>query len=67
MGSIMAVGVAVSNAILLVSFAQKHLKGDVGRDAAVEGVRAGFGRPDDRVRNDRRHGAVALGLGEGGE
>lgn len=69
MGSIMAVGVAVSNAILLVAFADKHLKeGMSAKDAAVAGVRG-------RVRPILMTGCamiagmvpMALGLGAGGE
>ena len=70
MGAIMAIGVAVANAILLVTFAERHRR--------EEGADAGRGRrrgcsgpapsdPDDQLRHDRRHGPDGPGLGEGGE
>ncbi len=45
MGSIMAIGVAVANAILLVTFAEQHRReeGAEAARAAVEGARAGSG------------------------
>lgn len=69
MGAIMAVGVAVSNAILLVTFASRGwASGLTPRDAAVRAAR-------DRVRPILMTSAamiagmlpLALGLGEGGE
>ena len=46
MGSIMAIGVAVANAILLVTFAERHRReeGAEAGQAAVGGPRAGSGR-----------------------
>ena len=47
MGAIMAVGVAVANAILLVTFAERgrRRRGRLGREAAVDGgAAAGCGR-----------------------
>ena len=70
MGAIMAIGVAVANAILLVTFAEQHRR----EEAAGAGQGRGRGRPgtaaadpDDQLRHDRRHGADGAGLGEGGE
>ncbi|WP_165252028.1 efflux RND transporter permease subunit [Paludisphaera soli] len=69
MGAIMALGVAVANAILLVTFAERErLAGASARDAAVRGVR-------DRLRPILMTSLamiagmapMALGLGEGGE
>ncbi len=69
MGAIMAVGVAVANAILLVTFAERsRLAGASAREAAVRGVR-------DRLRPILMTSLamiagmtpMALGLGEGGE
>ena len=56
-GAIMAIGVAVANAILLVTFAERH------RREGAEPARGGRGRgagpppadPDDELRHDRRH------------
>jgi multidrug efflux pump subunit AcrB len=69
MGAIMALGVAVANAILLVTFAERaRLAGASAREAAVRGAR-------DRLRPILMTGGammagmlpMALGLGEGGE
>jgi multidrug efflux pump subunit AcrB len=69
MGSIMAVGVAVANAILLVTFAQRaRQEGKPAAEAGVEGARG-------RVRAILMTSCamiagmvpMALGLGEGGE
>jgi multidrug efflux pump subunit AcrB len=69
MGAIMAVGVAVANAILLVTFAerQRQLSGDA-RAAAVEGGRGRL-RPILMTSLAMIAGMtpMALGLGEGGE
>jgi multidrug efflux pump subunit AcrB len=68
-GSIMAVGVSVANAILLVTFAERsRLAGESARDAAVRGAR-------DRLRPILMTSLamiagmapMAIGLGEGGE
>ena len=70
MGAIMAVGVAVANAILLVTFAERRRRAGARRraTAAVEGARQpAAADPDDQLRDDRRHGADGAGLGEGGE
>jgi multidrug efflux pump subunit AcrB len=69
MGSIMAIGVAVANAILLVTFAERsRLAGASARDAAVRGVRDRL-RPILMTSLAMIAGMVpmALGLGEGGE
>jgi len=69
MGSIMAIGVAVANAILLVTFAERNRRAGMSPiDAAVEGARG-------RVRPILMTGAamiagmlpMALAFGEGGE
>ena len=45
MGAIMAIGVAVANAILLVTFAERHREeGIAPAEAAVAGARAGSAR-----------------------
>ena len=69
MGAIMAIGVAVANAILLVTFAEEHRRAGVGRRGP--GRRRGRpgpapADPDDQLRHDRRHGADGAGLGRGG-
>jgi multidrug efflux pump subunit AcrB len=69
MGAIMAIGVAVANAILLVTFAERRRMDGVGaRVAAVEGA-AGRLRPILMTSFAMIAGMVpmALGLGEGGE
>ena len=57
MGAIMAIGIAVANAILLVTFAEAARRD--GASVARRGRRAARGRlradPDDRARDDRRH------------
>jgi multidrug efflux pump subunit AcrB len=69
MGAIMALGVAVANAILLVTFAERtRLAGATARDAGIRGAR-------DRLRPILMTSLamiagmapLALGLGEGGE
>src|SRR5207302_7897052 len=68
MGAIMAVGVAVANAILLVTFAERsRLAGLASADAAVEGARSRL-RPILMTSAAMIAGMmpVALGLGEGG-
>jgi len=70
MGAIMAIGVAVANAILLVTFAEDHRRGsDVSSDdAAVEGAKARL-RPILMTATAMIAGMIpmALALGEGAE
>src|SRR5262249_35072672 len=69
MGSIMAIGVAVANAILLVTFAERgRLGGLSGKEAAADGVRHRL-RPILMTSCAMVAGMVpmALALGEGGE
>jgi multidrug efflux pump subunit AcrB len=69
MGAIMAVGVAVANAILLVTFAERRrLGGANAPEAAVEGARTRL-RPILMTSTAMIAGMVpmALGLGEGGQ
>ena len=65
MGAIMAIGVAVANAILLVTFAeQSRVHGTL---AAADGHRRGTlshaARLDDECRDDRRHDSDGPRLG----
>ncbi len=70
MGAIMAVGVAVANAILLVTFAERHRRED-GIDAEAAAVEGGTGRLRPILMTSCAMIAgmmpMALGLGEGGE
>jgi multidrug efflux pump subunit AcrB len=69
MGAIMAVGVAVANAILLVTFAERsRMSGMSAAAAAVEGARSRL-RPILMTSLAMMAGMtpMALGLGEGGE
>lgn len=69
MGAIMAVGVAVANAILLVTFAERsRMSGAAATEAATEGARSRL-RPILMTSFAMIAGMLpmALGLGEGGE
>ena len=69
MGAIMAVGVAVANAILLVSFAERRrLEGASASEAAIDGARTRL-RPILMTSAAMIAGMLpmALGLGEGGQ
>jgi multidrug efflux pump subunit AcrB len=69
MGAIMAVGVAVANAILLVTFAERsRMSGTVADAAAVDGAQSRL-RPILMTSFAMMAGMMplALGLGEGGE
>ena len=67
MGSIMCLGVSVSNSVMLVTFMDEHWKGGCVLD---QGGHPRRGRPsaadpDDRLCDDRRHGADGPGAGAG--
>jgi multidrug efflux pump subunit AcrB len=69
MGAIMAVGVAVANAILLVTFAERsRIDGMEASDAAIEGAQSRL-RPILMTSLAMIAGMIpmALGVGEGGE
>jgi multidrug efflux pump subunit AcrB len=69
MGAIMAIGVAVANAILLVTFAERsRVEGREPWEAAIEGARSRL-RPILMTSFAMLAGMLpmALGLGEGGE
>ena len=63
MGAIMAIGIAVANSILLVSFAeQARHRGAEAVEATIEGAqRTPSGHPDDGHSDDRRHVADRAG------
>ena len=68
-GAIMAVGVAVANAILLVTFAERaRMSGTLLKDAAIEGARSRL-RPILMTSFAMIAGMLplALGFGEGGD
>ena len=67
MGSIMCLGVSVSNSVMLVTFMDEHWKaGTSSAEAAIAGrQRAAAADPDDGLRDDRRHGADGAGAGAG--
>ncbi len=69
MGAIMAIGVAVANAILLVTFAERYrMEGQTAIQAALEGARTRL-RPIAMTSLAMIAGMIpmALGLGEGGD
>ncbi len=69
MGAIMAIGVAVANAILLVTFAERrHREGASAAEAAIDGAQSRL-RPILMTSLAMIAGMIplALGLGEGGE
>ncbi len=58
MGSIMSLGVSVSNSVLLVAFMNDHWKaGKPSTEAAIAGAGPSAGDPHDCLRDDHRHGA----------
>ena len=67
MGSIMCLGVSVSNSVMLVTFMDEHWKaGKPSTEAAIDRrQRAAAADPDDGLRDDRRHGADGAGPGAG--
>jgi multidrug efflux pump subunit AcrB len=69
MGAIMALGVSVANAILLVTFAERHRREGAGAVAAAVAGARGRLRPILMTATAMIAGMVplALGLGEGGE
>jgi len=69
MGSIMCMGVATANSILIVSFATERLAEHANAVAAA--IEAGFHalspRADDRPRHDHRHDSHGAWPGRSGE
>ena len=67
MGSIMCLGVSVSNSVMLVTFIDEHWKtgNALGRGGHHRRERAAAADPDDRLRDDRGHGADGAGAGAG--
>ena len=63
MGSIMSLGVSVSNSVLLVTFMNEHWKGGsvLDRGGDRRRGRAAAADSDDRRRDDRGHGADGAG------
>jgi len=69
MGAIMAIGVAVANAILMVTFAERcRMEGTASRDAAIEGATSRL-RPILMTSCAMIAGMIpmAIGIGEGGD
>ena len=68
MGSIMCLGVSVSNSVMLVTFMDEHWKGGaLGRSGHRRRGRTAAADPDDRLCDDRRHGADGAGAGAGSQ
>ena len=69
MGAIMAIGVAVANAILLVTFAERdrRRKDWPRRSGGRGGANPAAADPHDQLRHDRRHDPDGAGPGQGGE
>ena len=67
MGSIMCLGVSVSNSVMLVTFMDEHWKAGIALDRGGDrrGRRPAAADLDDRLRDDRRHGADGPGAREG--
>ena len=66
MGSIMCLGVSVSNSVMLVTFIDEHWKKGCPRSRRhPRRQRAAAADPDDRLRDDRGHGADGAGAGAG--
>ena len=64
MGSIMCLGVSVSNSVMLVTFMDEHWKGGAPRPRRPSSARrAAAADLDDGLRDDRRHGADGAGAG----
>ena len=63
MGSIMSLGVSVSNSVMLVTFIDEHWKtrSELDRGGHRRGERAAAADLDDRLRDDRGHGADGAG------
>jgi len=59
---------STANGILMVSFAREQMdEGKNARDAAIEAGFCAIRRAHDRSGDDSSAGAMAVGLGEGGE
>ena len=67
MGSIMCVGVSVSNSVMMVTFMDDHWKAGqaLGRGGPPGRQRAAAADPDDGLRHVHRHGADGAGAGTG--
>ena len=67
MGSIMCLGVSVSNSVMLVTFIDEHWKRGIALDRGGHHgrERAAAADPDDGLRDDRGHGADGAGAGAG--